>query len=252
MQKKSFILSGNALKMIAAVSMTIDHIGLIFYPRLLLLRTLGRFAFPIFAFFIAEGCKYTRNKARYLGTMAGAALIFQVVYYFAMQTLYMSIFVTFSLSIVLIYLLDFSKQAFCEGKKGIAAGVLFALLFLLAIQAAWQLNQIQIPQKRFSIDYGFWGIMTPVFASLFHPPKNAPELWKKLDKPFIGALLITIPLFAMTYPLRLIFPYKLHALLAVPLLLFYSGKRGKYKMKYFFYLFYPLHLVLLYGIYYFL
>jgi hypothetical protein len=39
-----------------------------------------------------------------------------------------------------------------------------------------------------------------------------------------------------------------YSFIAIPILLLYSGKRGKLKMKYFFYIFYPLHLVLLYGI----
>ena len=39
-----------------------------------------------------------------------------------------------------------------------------------------------------------------------------------------------------------------YSLLALPLLLLYSGKRGKANLKYFFYIFYPVHLVVLQGI----
>lgn len=51
------ILNGNMLKIIAAITMTIDHIGAILFPHILILRIIGRIAFPIFAFMIAEGYK---------------------------------------------------------------------------------------------------------------------------------------------------------------------------------------------------
>ena len=59
---RNFGLSGNALKIIAAISMVIDHVGLMFFPTLKILRIIGRLAYPIFAFMIAEGCYYTKNK----------------------------------------------------------------------------------------------------------------------------------------------------------------------------------------------
>ena len=55
-------LTGNQLKLIALVTMTIDHIGMQLFPRVRLLRIIGRLAFPIFAYMIAEGCRYTRNR----------------------------------------------------------------------------------------------------------------------------------------------------------------------------------------------
>jgi len=58
-------LSGNMLKIIAALAMLCDHVGLLFFPSQDIFRIIGRLAFPIFAFMIAEGCKYTRNKAKY-------------------------------------------------------------------------------------------------------------------------------------------------------------------------------------------
>ena len=62
-------LSSNALKLIALVSMTVDHIGLILFPQYRVLRIIGRIAFPIFAYMIAEGCRYTSNRIRYFLTI---------------------------------------------------------------------------------------------------------------------------------------------------------------------------------------
>ena len=69
-------LSSNALKLIALVCMTVDHIGFLLYPHLHILRIIGRVAFPIFAYMIAEGCRYTSNRLRYFITifLLGAAM----------------------------------------------------------------------------------------------------------------------------------------------------------------------------------
>ncbi len=56
----------NQLKVIAAVFMAADHIGAELFPQLDILRIIGRLSFPIFAFFIYEGCKYTHSKPKYL------------------------------------------------------------------------------------------------------------------------------------------------------------------------------------------
>ena len=103
-------LSGNQLKLIALVTMTIDHVGMLLFPRLRILRYIGRIAFPIFAYMIAEGCHYTRNRRKYLLSMIFVAALCQVVYFFAMGSLYMSVLVTFSLSIGLIYLADYAQS----------------------------------------------------------------------------------------------------------------------------------------------
>ncbi|MBO7736222.1 MAG: hypothetical protein J6S22_00120, partial [Clostridia bacterium] len=64
-------LSGNSIKILAAIAMVVDHVGLLFFPFNPIFRMIGRLAFPLFAYMIAEGCKYTKNKWKYLLLMAG-------------------------------------------------------------------------------------------------------------------------------------------------------------------------------------
>ena len=70
MIKKLRFLNGNVLKIIAAILMVIDHIGFTFFPSVMILRYIGRLAMPVFAFMIAEGCRYTKDKLRYFLTIA--------------------------------------------------------------------------------------------------------------------------------------------------------------------------------------
>ena len=59
------MLSSTVLKLIAAVTMFIDHAGLILFPQYRIFRIIGRLAFPIYAYCIAEGFRYTRNRKKY-------------------------------------------------------------------------------------------------------------------------------------------------------------------------------------------
>ena len=56
------IISGSTLKIIGCILMLIDHIGYHLYPKIEILRIIGRLSMPIFAFLISEGCFYTKNK----------------------------------------------------------------------------------------------------------------------------------------------------------------------------------------------
>ena len=212
-------LTGNALKLIAALSMTIDHAGLLLFPQYPVLRILGRLAFPIFAFMIAEGCKYTHSRRRYFGNIFALAVLCQSVYYLVDGSLYLSILFTFSLSILTIFALqDFRREP----------TLLRGAVFFGAVAGVYVLNRI------FSIDYGFWGCMVPVFAAL---PQNT-----KWDTPVVSTGLLGVGLVFLGLHFG---GNQMFALAAIPLLLCYNGKRGKWKLKSFFYIFYPAHLVIL-------
>ena len=76
--------------------MLIDHVGVALLPQLEILRVIGRLSFPIFAYMIAEGCRYTKNRVRYFGTLAGFAIVCQTANYIATGSLYQCILITFS------------------------------------------------------------------------------------------------------------------------------------------------------------
>ena len=59
--KKLRFLNSNTIKFIAAFFMLIDHTGIVFFPTVNVWRMLGRISMPLFAFSLAEGCKYTKN-----------------------------------------------------------------------------------------------------------------------------------------------------------------------------------------------
>ena len=68
------------LKLIAVISMTIDHIGAVFFPQFLFLRLIGRISFPIFAYHIALGLKNTRHIGKYFFRLFLFALLTQPIY----------------------------------------------------------------------------------------------------------------------------------------------------------------------------
>lgn len=216
-------LSGNQLKIIALIAMTCDHVGLQLLPQFGFLRLIGRLALPIYAYMIAEGCRYTRNRRKYLGKLVLLAAACQIVYFVAMGSLYQCILVTFSLSICLIYAADRARET---GKWGGAT---------LAFLAAWALCRVVpelLPRTDFAIDYGIWGVLLPV---LIYFGKTKTE---KLLLLTAGLILLALNLGGSQW----------WALAAVPLLFLYNGRRGAWKIGNLFYIYYPAHLVVIYLI----
>ena len=229
-------INGNALKIIATLTMLIDHIGYIFFPEIDLLRIIGRISFPIFAFMIAEGCEYTKNKLRYFLTIFLLGAFCQLVYFIVDGRTYLEILITFSLSIVAIYALQNLKRSIVA-KKNI---VISSLLFITVIGAIYVLNVFA------HVDYHFFGCMAPLFASIFRKPKlSNSKIWQKLDNNLLHVIMLAICLVFVWLSSG---QKQIYALLAIPILLLYSGKKGKLNLKYFFYIFYPVHLAVLQGI----
>lgn len=218
-------LSGNQLKIIGIIAMTCDHVGLQLLPQFPILRIIGRIAFPIFAFLIAEGCRYTRDKKRYLLTMAEFAAICQLVYFFATGSLYLSVLVSFTIAIGLIYLVDRCSCACCNDYRLWAAIAAFQATVLLC----WYLPRIA-PGTDLGLDYGFCGILLPCQVYFYQTKRNQLVFFG------FGLLLLSLYYGGTQW----------FCLLSLPVLALYNGQRGKKNLKYLFYLYYPAHLVVIY------
>ena len=219
-------LTNNQLKLIALVSMTLDHIGAVLFPQVQWLRIAGRLAYPIFAYMIAEGCRHTRHMGKYFATMAVLALGCQLVDFFARGSLYQSILVTFSLSIGCIWLLQTARKT---------KNTLWLLLSVAGIAGTYFLcNGLPalLPDTDYCVDYGFIGAMIPV---LVYFGKNK---YQRLLYLLMGLALLASDMANIQY----------YSLLAAPLIALYNGQRGKWKLKWLFYVYYPAHLVAIYGI----
>ena len=242
MTKSRFgFLSNNELKILAAILMVCDHLGMMIFTKTPILRDIGRLSFPLFAYLIAEGAKYTRNKLRHLLTMAGFAAVIQIGYYIFNQSLEMSVLVTFTLSLLIIYALDLFKSALFQKDGSVWKIALTAALLLGAIALALTLHHLV------DLDYNFSGCILPVFPSILTKPKvaDAPAVFDLLDRKEFRIFATLLGALALSFDFG---GSQFLCLLAIPLLFLYSENPGKLKMKYFFYIFYPLHFVVIYAI----
>ena len=215
-------LSGNALKIIAMLTMLTDHTGLILLGDFLPFRIIGRLAFPLYAYLLAEGCLYTKNRRRHFLEVFILGLVCQTAYFIAEGDLYLNVLLTFSLSIPLVYLTLDAK----EGRRS-------PLIAFAAVICAVALCEGLTYFKVF-LEYGRAGVLLPVLISLGNDKREQIALF----------LVGLVALSAVTVGM----PCQWFCLFAVIPALFYNGKRGRLKLKRFFYLFYPAHLLLLYGL----
>ena len=110
-------LSANALKIIACVAMAIDHMGYMIFPSQKIFRIIGRIAYPIFAYFLAKGCYYTKNRLKRFLTLFIFAVVCQTGYYLFSKETKMSILVTFCISELLINFLCYFKESLANEKE---------------------------------------------------------------------------------------------------------------------------------------
>lgn len=104
-------MNKNILKLLAALTMVIDHAGLLLFPQVAVLRWIGRISFPLFAFCVGDGCAYTRKPRAYLLRVLGLGIACQAVFAAeellgggtlrGSQALYLNILFTLSLAILL-------------------------------------------------------------------------------------------------------------------------------------------------------
>lgn len=210
--------------------MVIDHVGLFFFPQYHLLRIIGRLAFPLFAWLIANGAYYTKNGIRYLKRLFILACIAQVPFTLANHNIgnpYWFFNVVFTLCLGLMVILTIQRTPDWRWRT---------IVSVIAFLAAYGFNT----------DYGVVGVVSIVFFYLFFraPWKmvlsqivvfGAPSLWFILVHAYYHQLTgVTIYTFN-----------ELVALVSLVPIYLYTNKEGV-KAKYLFYIFYPLQYVVIY------
>jgi hypothetical protein len=205
------------LKWVAVVTMTVDHVGVVLYPEYTVLRIIGRLAFPLFAYLLVLGIRSTRNLRGYFNRLLFFAFVSQVPYALANGIepwVKLNIFFTLALGIIMVYFIERSSVAF--------------VIPLIV--------SVIVP-----IDYGVYGTTTVLLLYLLGRD------WK------IGAgIFVLINLVLALYGTW----YQPFAVFALPLIILYDrdmlifnriGGQVKHPLfrKYFFYAYYPLHLLIL-------
>lgn len=237
------LLSGSTLKLIGCILMAIDHIGYHLFPEVLILRVIGRLSMPIFAFMIAEGCHYTKNKLKHFLLIFISGIIFLLGVRLFDGSWFGNIFLQFSISILYIYLLEFLKKLIFKSNHKILMLILSILIFVVTLIPGTYLFKI------FRFDYDFFVTLLPVAVSIFYlKDYSNHKVIKYIDNLYVKLLITTIILIVVCFNTNYYHPLQWHCLLAIPLLLLYNEKPGCKKMKYFFYLFYPAHIATIIGI----
>lgn len=237
-------ISGSTMKMIAIVTMFIDHLGAGVVGRYLtmlmnsganatyigpikcsyeqlvivyqIMRFTGRIAFPIFCFLLIEGFEHTRNVRKYALRLFGFCVISEIPFDLLfngqlLETGYQNVFFTLLLGLLTMWAFrSVNQQNWSRSIK-----VLMDILVLVTGIAAADFLRT---------DYGGIGIICIMI--LYITRKS------KVTQIVAGCVS---------------FSWEITASLAFIPIGFYNGRRG-WNMKYFFYIFYPAHLLLLYGL----
>lgn len=237
MEQKRFGLSGSTLKIIAMATMLIDHIGAAVLLRYILdmqshissieqynqlvtlyrvLRGIGRISFPIYCFLLVEGFQKTRNLKRYILRLGIFAVIAEVPFdlCFTSQIFslsHQSVMLTLLVGVITMWGVSLLERHVKNRMLLILGGT---AVIALGAGAAELMNT----------DYGYLGIMCIMVLYALRRVK-----WVQIA----GGCLV--------------FLWEIWAPFAFIPVAFYNGKRGL-RLKYVFYLFYPLHLLLLYLI----
>lgn len=224
---QSLHLSGSALKVIAVSSMIVDHWAYFFVQdpnQNYIMRSLGRVAFPLFAFLIAEGFGYTRNRTRYFLTLLLLAVISEVPWYLLFENDGShNVMFTLSLGVVALGMFDNLRQH----------PLIYTVGMLLCALGASYLG----------CDFGWRGVLVVIIFYVFQ--RHNLEDWFDVginyrEQAFVQ-ILFAFPLMAHFGPLGAAF--------ASLLIVMYDETRGFIKgkfWKYCFYAIYPTHFFLFY------
>ena len=221
------ILDGTMLKIIAIISMVIDHVGDVFFPGAIWMRAVGRLAMPLFAFCVAEGYHYTKSKKKYLRRLGAFALISEIPFDLAFSRKidfsHQNIMLSFLIAVAALMLYDAVQDGF-----GPFSGMKQRVRKVAGIATVLVMSVMSLLLK---CDYTIFAVIS-VF--LFYVLRERPY-----PIPQVGGVAFLAVTRTMGY-------YAYTGLSLIPLLL-YNSKRGR-GLKWLFYVFYPTHLLLIYLI----
>lgn len=201
------------LKMIAVIAMLIDHVGHVLFPEVEILRIIGRIAFPIFAYVLVEGFLHTKDVWKYLQRLCIFAFLSEIPFDLAIYGKpfvfsHQNVFFTLALGLLLLIMLV--KQTSSLKRALISVAILLLSEFLRT-------------------DYSSVGILIILGFYMFRQSKKAQ----------IGMVALLMLLYTGGL--------QIYAMLGLIPIAFHNGEQGR-KMKWFFYAFYPVHLLVLYVI----
>jgi len=231
MMKKT--LNANQIKLIAIIAMTIDHLTWTFFPGtqavwyVFCLHIIGRLTAPIMWFFIAEGCHYTHDRKQYVGRLFLFAVISHFAYDFAFGIPFLPLSTGVFNQTGVMWSLAWAAvlSLLCQSDKVPQWGKILAIIVICLIT--------------FPSDWSCIAVMCPFFLfshrGQFKKQAMDIALWT-----FIYALVYFLFLDKL-YGVLQMFTF-----LTIPILSRYNGERGSWKgMKWFFYIYYPAHLVVI-------
>ena len=225
--------SNATLKHIALLTMLIDHIGIAFFPDNIALRIIGRSSFIIFCFLLEEGTIYTHSRTKYFLRLLAFAFVSFVPYSLFEHKVWfckwrLNVFFVLSSSVVMIALFDCAKKVKYRKTLQIMILVMFASMGVLL-----------------HFDYDYMGF---VFISMFYLFRSQKVLQCIV---FFLTTLCLMPLFSHYFEkkdwLVSIAAGVIESCGGVALffVLNYNGMRGYQLPKWFYYAFYPLHLLII-------
>ena len=228
MQRIQF-LNGFHLKLIAICTMLIDHMGYTLFPGVMWLRCVGRVAFPIFCFLIAEGCVYTHDRKKYALRLLVFALLSEIPFNLMNSGMIwdpydQNVLWTLLLGALVCWLMDWALKK--------CTPLSFVLTGAAMVAAYWLL-------EAFRTDYGGWGmLLVAAFYGVHRAPSGA--VVKMIAQAF-GLAFFSLGVMGGYLSIEL---WSLAAL--VPIWL-YNGQRGfsNKAVQYGFYAFYPVHILAL-------
>ncbi len=200
------------LKIIAMLTMLIDHVGVIFFPDEQMWRIVGRLAFPLYAYFIAQGYRYTSNLKSYGTRLLTLALICHLPVLFGMDMRVYNVIFTLLAGLIAIILLD---KPLPNWQKILGLALVFTCASVIPI------------------DYGLYGVLTVV---IFH---YAHQLW---------LLAAYVALNLLFFVIGDIHELQLFCLAVLPLVWLQHRMPHISVNRTLYWLFYPVHLVILYAI----